>query len=172
MTSAVSEPLRRLVPVRDRVARLLRGAAFKALAELPLRQNAIAVTSRPGSSDPLYEGTTAGPEGEMEFNVINEPFRGTAFEEILRSLPFRFGRTRLLCVPPQRCYPVHSDQTIRYHLAVSSHPYAFILFPFSNKIYNIPEDGYLYRMDAREPHTAVNCGPPPRFHLVIVTDQL
>jgi adenylate cyclase len=31
MTSAVSEPLRRLVPVRDRVARLLRSAAFKAL---------------------------------------------------------------------------------------------------------------------------------------------
>src|SRR3984893_4950597 len=31
MTSAVSEPLRRLVPARQRIGRLLRSAAFKAL---------------------------------------------------------------------------------------------------------------------------------------------
>jgi hypothetical protein len=142
-------------------------AAFCQFSDYPLRNNAVAVTSRPGSPDPLY----AGDEDEMEFNVINEPFRNTIFEEILRSLPVPFGRTRLMCIPPQSCFPVHSDETIRYHLAVSSHPYAFIAYPFIEKVYNIPEDGYLYRMDPRVPHTTVNCGPIRRFHLVIVTDQ-
>jgi hypothetical protein len=146
-------------------------AAFHHFSEYPLRNNAVAVTSRPGSPDPLYEGAAAGDEGEMEFIVINEPFRNTIFEEILQSLPVPFGRTRLMCVPPQSCYPVHADETIRYHLAVSSHPYAFIVYPFIEKVYNIPEDGYLYRMDPRVPHTAVNCGPIRRFHLVIVADQ-
>jgi hypothetical protein len=146
-------------------------AAFEPFAELPLRHNALAVTSRRGSPDPLYEATMAGDECEMEFNVVNEPFRGTIFEEILRALPVPFGRTRLMWVQPQRCYPVHSDQTIRYHLAVSSHPFAYIVFPSIDKVYNIPEDGYLYQMDPREPHTAVNCGPIRRVHLVIVTDQ-
>jgi len=172
VTQTVETPVRELI-VRtewhfdpDRIV-----AAFADFSEMPLHNNALAVTSRPGSTDPMYEATTAGDEIEMEFNVINEPFRGTIFEEILQSLPFRFGRTRLMCVPPQRCYPVHQDETIRYHLAVSSHPYAYIAYPLANKIYNIPEDGYLYQMDPREPHTAINCGPIRRFHLVVVTDK-
>lgn len=145
--------------------------AFEQFSEFPLHNNAVAVTSRPGASDPLYEATDAGAESEMEFTVINEPFRGTLFEDVLRALPVRFGRTRLMCVPPQRCYPVHSDETIRYHLAISTHPYAYIAYPSLNRLYNIPEDGHVYRMDPRVPHTAINCGPIRRFHLVIVTDQ-
>lgn len=149
-------------------------ADFAPFADLPLRHHALAVTSRPGSSDPMYEGADAPirrPAEEMAFNVINEPFRGTVFEEILLGLPFPFGRTRIMCIPPQRCYPVHCDQTIRYHIALRTHPYSYLMYPYSAKVYHIPDDGHIYRVDAREPHTAVNASWVPRFHLVIVTDQ-
>jgi len=113
------------------------------------------------------------PIAEMErlYKVINAEFRGTYFEEILTGLPFPFGRTRILRVPPQKCYPVHTDHSIRYHLALDTHVGAFIVYPEVGKVYHIPADGYLYRMDARVPHTAVNCGPLTRAHMVIITDQ-
>lgn len=145
--------------------------AFEMVAELPQHRHAVAVTSKPGVENPLHDGTSARPDEEMLYNVINAEFRGTYFEEILTSLPFPFGRTRIMWIPPQKCYPIHSDHSIRYHLALDTNDGAFILYPEAGKLYHIPADGYLYKMDARVPHTAVNCGPLTRAHMVIVTDQ-
>ena len=145
--------------------------AFQATADLPRKHHAIAITSKPGASDPLLDGVGGEPDEEMEYSVINKEFRGSYFEEVLESLPFRYGRTRLMSIPPQKCYPIHADATIRYHLAVDTHPFAYIMFPSKKAIYNIPNDGYLYRMDARYLHTAVNCGPVLRTHLVLITDE-
>lgn len=145
--------------------------AFLAVADLPRRHHAIAVTSKPGATDPLLDGVGAQPDEEMEYRVINKEFRGTYIEEILESLPFKYGRTRLMSIPPQKCYPVHSDDTIRYHLAVDTHPFAYIVYPSKRAIYHIPNDGHVYRMDARYLHTALNCGPVERTHLVIITDE-
>jgi hypothetical protein len=145
--------------------------AFQVVASLPQRCHAVAMTSKPGVEDPLHEGISAKPDEEMLYSVINPEFRGTYFEEILTSLPFPFGRTRIMWIPPQKCYPVHTDHSIRYHLALDTHDGAFIMYPEAGKIYHIPADGHLYRMDARLPHTAVNCGPLERAHMVIITDQ-
>jgi hypothetical protein len=145
--------------------------AFQATADLPRKHHAVAVTSKPGASDPLLDGVAARRDEEMEYCVINKEFRGTYIEEILESLPFTYGRTRLMSIEPQKCYPVHSDDTIRYHLAVDTHPFAYIIFPSKKAIYNIPSDGYLYRMDARYLHTAINCGPLVRTHLVVISDE-
>lgn len=144
---------------------------FDATAHLPRRHHALAVTSKPGSGDPLLDAAAASPDEEMDYCVVNEVFRGTYVEEVLDSLPFRFGRTRLLTIEPQRCYPVHSDPNFRYHIAIDTHPYTYLLFPVQNVSYNIPSDGYLYRMDARYLHTAINCGPTPRTHLVIIGEE-
>jgi hypothetical protein len=146
-------------------------AAFESLPALPQLKNAVAVTSQPGVENPLHDGIGARPEDEMLYNVINAEFRGTYFEEILHGLPFPFGRTRIMWIPAQKCYPVHTDHSYRYHLALDTHDHAFILFPQAGRVYHVPADGYLYKMDAREPHTAVNCGPLTRAHMVIVTDQ-
>ena len=146
-------------------------AAFEGVAGLPQQWHAVSVTSKPGAENPLHDGVSADPDEEMLYKVINAEFRGTYFEEILTGLPFPFGRTRILRVPPQKCYPVHTNHSIRYHLALNTHVGAFIVYPEVGKVYHIPADGYLYRMDARVPHTAVNCGPLTRAHMVIITDQ-
>lgn len=145
--------------------------AFQLVSGLPQQRHAVAVTSKPGAEDPLYDGISARPEEEMLYNVINAEFLGTYFEEILTALPFPFGRTRIMWIPAQKCYPVHTDHSIRYHLALDTHDGAFILYPHAGKLYHIPADGYLYKMDARPPHTGVNCGPLTRAHMVIITDQ-
>lgn len=145
--------------------------AFQIIADLPQQRHAVAVTAKPGVENPLYEGISARPDEEMLYNVINAEFRGTYFEEILSSLPFPFGRTRIMWVPPQKCYPIHTDHSFRYHLALDTHDGAFFFYPEAGKVYQIPADGYLYKMDATVPHTAVNCGPLARVHMVIVTDQ-
>lgn len=145
--------------------------AYQATVDLPRKHHAVAVTSKPGASDPLLDGVGARPDEEMQYRVINREFRGTYIEEILESLPFRYGRTRLMSIPPQKCYPIHADDTIRYHLAVDTHPFAYIIFPTKKAMYNIPNDGYVYRMDARYLHTAVNCGPLLRTHLVVIADE-
>jgi hypothetical protein len=145
--------------------------AFKATAHLPRKHHAVAVTSKLGAADPLLDGVGARPDEEMEYCIINNEFRGTYIEEILESLPFQYGRTRLMSIDPQRCYHVHADDTIRYHIAVDTHPFAYFVFPSRKVIYNIPNDGYLYRMDARYLHTAMNCGPTVRTHLVIIADE-
>ena len=164
-----SEPIIRTDLRFDR-ERLLQ--AFQATADLPRKHHAVAVTSKPGAADPLLDGVGARADEEMQYRVVNEEFRGTYIEEILESLPFTYGRTRLMSIPPQKCYPIHSDGTIRYHLAVDTHPFAYIIFPTRKAMYNIPSDGFLYRMDARYLHTAVNCGPLLRTHLVIISDEV
>ena len=145
--------------------------AFQATADLPRRHHAVAVTSKPGSADPLLDGTAAAPAEEMDYRIINAEFRNTYIAEVLTHLPFPYGRTRLMTIPPQRCYPVHADTSIRFHLAIETHPFAYLLFPEYSKVFHIPDDGFLYRMDARHLHTAVNCGPFSRTHLVIISDQ-
>ncbi len=139
--------------------------------DLPHTRNAVAVTSRPGAAEPLSAASAPPLADEMLHNVINAEFHGTYIEEVLKSLPFPFGRTRLMSVPPQKCYPVHADGTTRYHLVLQTHPQTYLLFPDHGQVYHMPADGYLYRMDARPPHTAVNCGPFLRTHMVIITDQ-
>ena len=124
--------------------------------DLRTKPSAVVVSSEPPDGGP---------------SVLVEAFRGTYVEEILSSLPFRHGLVRLLSIPPQKCYPIHVDGTIRYHLAVDTHPFTYILYPSLRKMYHIPRDGFLYRMDATRPHTAVNCGPLPRTHLVIVLNE-
>jgi len=114
---------------------------------------------------------TDPPDERPTRAVLNEPFRATYLEELLSALPFRYGLTRLLSIPPQRSYPVHRDSSMRYHLALETHPFAYIIYPTLNRIYHIPNDGYLYRMDATRPHAAINCGPLSRTHLVIVAPE-
>ena len=146
--------------------------AFHATRDLPKQHHAVAVTVRPGHADAPREGTVVASDDDLSYRVISDEFRGTYFEEILRALPFHFGRTRLMSIPPQKCYPVHADRTVRYHLAIDTNPFAYIFFPVQKQMFHVPADGHLYRMDATYPHSAVNCGPFQRTHLVVVSDEV
>jgi hypothetical protein len=139
---------------------------------LPLFQdNRLYVTSRPGAEDPLHDGSGWLPQGESEadYTILNEPFRGTAVEELLCLLPSAYGRVRFMLMPPKTCYSFHWDTTTRLHYAIITNPACYLMRRQGDTavFYHIPADGYVYRMDTRMTHSAMNCSAEPRVHLVI-----
>lgn len=133
--------------------------------------NQIGVTARPGSATPLQDAIGWLPEGaaEADYSQITEPFRDTAVEELLRKLPFRFGRTRVMRMRPKSCLSIHADPTRRYHYAITTNPGCYILgvADGAGTFHHIPADGHLYEMDAHRTHTAMNSGNKDRVHIVI-----
>ena len=133
--------------------------------------NIIAVTSRPGADRPLHDHIGWLPEGvrERDFRIVNPEFRGTAIEALLEKLPFEFGRTRLMRMVKKSCLSVHWDTSLRYHYAVVTNPACYLIQKNGDagRFYHIPADGWLYEMDARKTHTALNASKKPRIHLIV-----
>ncbi len=151
-----------LEPVRD---------VLKAVTPLFDDDNVISVTSRPGARQPLKDCAGWLPEGvkERDFRIVNPEFRGTAIEELLGKLPFEFGRTRLMRMPKKSSLSIHWDASLRYHYAVVTNPACYLVFMDGDTGHfrHVPTDGYLYEMDARLTHTAINASREARVHLVI-----
>ena len=137
--------------------------------------NQIGVTARPGAPEPLRDAIGWIPEGALEadYSEITEPFSGTALERLLRNLPFGYGRSRLMRMPPKSCLSIHADPTPRYHYALITNPNCYIVAVSGKNgaFHHIPADGHLYQMDAHRTHTAMNTGKNDRFHLVICPDD-
>ena len=133
--------------------------------------NQIGVTARPDSPKPLHDAIGWIPNGlvEADYSEVTEPFRGTAFERLLKNLPFEFGRSRLMRMPPKSCLSIHADPTRRYHYALITNPSCYIVEVYGNagEFHHIPADGRLYEMDAHRTHTAINSSKKDRYHLVI-----
>lgn len=133
--------------------------------------NVIAVTSRPDADQPLFEHIGWLPEGvrERDFTVVNPEFRGSAIEDLLNKLPFEFGRTRIMRMPKKACLSIHWDTSLRYHYAVVTNPACYLVFMEGDvgHFRHIPADGYVYEMDARLTHTAINASREERIHIVI-----
>lgn len=93
---------------------------------------------------------------------------------------FNIGRIRLMSMEKETCYNVHKDFESRYHLAVVAPRDSFLYYrlnenpTFTDEIMDtahgvgfwIPNDGYIYKMDASKYHTAVNPSNETRIHLV------
>ena len=143
----------------------------EARKELFDAQGVISVTSRPDAEVPIHDHNGWLPEGvrEGDFSVVNQEFRGTVIEELLHSLPFQFGRTRLVRMAPKACLSIHWDTCKRYHYAIETNPSCFLVEVHDTQgtFHHIPADGYVYEMDARMTHTAMNASKKPRIHLVI-----
>ena len=131
----------------------------------------LSVTSRPGAAEPLLDALGWLPEDarEADYTDINEPFRGTAIETLLRQLPFQPGRVRLMRLAGKSCLSIHADSTRRYHYAIVTSPDCYLveMDGANGTFHHIPADGRLYEMDARITHTALNAGRQARIHLVI-----
>ena len=89
---------------------------------------------------------------------------GTVFADIIRDVDGE--RSRIMEMNSYTTYSVHKDKSPRYHLALTTNPNAYFIFPTLNEIMHIPADGCLYEVDTTKPHSFVNCGPD-RTHLVI-----
>lgn len=145
--------------------------AVEAVVPLFDDDNVISVTARPGADRPLKDCAGWLPEGvrERDFTVINPEFRGTAVERLLGALPFPFGRTRIMRMAKKSSLSIHWDASLRYHYAVVTNPACYLVFMDGDvgHFRHIPADGYLYAMDARRTHTAINASREARIHLVI-----
>ena len=100
---------------------------------------------------------------EHDINTIVPEYKGTVFEDIIND--WDAYRMRVLCRKKQTTYSIHTDVTpFRYHLALITTPDAYVVYPTHKELFQIPADGYVYRMNTTEPHTIMNCGPD-RYHL-------
>ena len=138
--------------------------------------NQISLTSRPSASVPIHDGVGSLYDfekqeffaTESEFTVFNKEFKGTYLEHIYDTINAvdKLGRVRLMRLPPRRCYSLHRDTEVRYHMAITTNESCFIMYK-GIPAYHIPADGIVYRMDASEYHTALNSDKSDdRIHLV------
>jgi len=99
--------------------------------------------------------------------VINDEWKGTAFEQLLSNLPWPIGEARLMRLEPGTCYRSHADIDDRYHLNLTSNQYCHLIDLEEQRMYRLVPDGKFYKMNAGKIHTAVNFGSTPRIQLVI-----
>ena len=105
---------------------------------------------------------------ERDFNILNPALHGTYFQEVLASMPFTAVRSRLMKMPPKKCYSIHVDETNRYHVAIQTNYHARFIFTEAERIFHIPADGNIYWVDTLQEHTAINGGKDDRIHLVML----
>jgi hypothetical protein len=102
---------------------------------------------------------------ETDFCVFNERYKNTYLHEMYKSIP-HIGRFRIMTLVGPSCYTIHKDLSRRYHYAVETNENCIFLFPQNNVQVHIPQDGNLYLLDTRYPHTFVNGSRFTRTHLV------
>jgi hypothetical protein len=108
------------------------------------------------------------PTGQFFYDpwLINDEYKGTCWEELLKTLPDNIGEARIIKLDPGTCYFSHCDIDDRYHLCIDN--FKSFLHCFENKIsYTIEKNGHWYDMNAGLLHTAVNADSRPRYQIVV-----
>ena len=132
--------------------------------------NQLSVTNN-GSDDLLGANgrNEKGESLEKTFKFVNGFFKNSFTEQVLNDLDWNCGRVRYMLLGPKQLLSIHSDEDdYRYHLAFKTTPWCFIMYPFFEKIFRIPKNGYVYKVNTKEFHTAINGTlDNDRIHLVI-----
>ena len=75
------------------------------------------------------------------------------------------GEARLLTLYAGDTYTAHTDPDDRYHYAITTNKYSYLVDVDNEKFYHLPIDGSVWFMDTSYTHIAVNWGPNIRTHL-------
>jgi|DEB0MinimDraft_10_1074344.scaffolds.fasta_scaffold44538_2 hypothetical protein len=141
-------------------------------------QAQFAIQSRSGSNDPYYEScgpqpdlakdSLGNPLTEGSYNIINDLFKNTYFEDIINLFPFEVTRVRFVRLSAKSCYRLHRDMTFKFHLPVLTNPSNIMIWPEQahRSIVHMPADGHIYYTETAMPHTALNGGTDYRYHIV------
>jgi len=132
------------------------------------RTRQLGLQSFAGSTDPWHDGCRKQREigNDSDYTILHPDLKGSYIEEVFAQLPFKPFRARLMVLDPAVCYSIHSDDTPRYHIAVTTSIEARFVFVDRQRIIHIPADGRVYFVDTREKHTAFNAGKTARLHIV------
>jgi len=115
-----------------------------------------------------------------EVSVLNEPtgnffydewkikdkFKGTAWEEILATLPHTIGEARVIKLAPGESYMAHADIDNRWHLNLTGE-LSYLIDLDDKAMYECTRDNRWAYMDAGKIHAATNYGSIPRLQLVV-----
>lgn len=94
--------------------------------------------------------------------VINEYFKNTVFEEVIKK--YQLTRTRLMWLKPFSCYSMHQDDAPRLHIPLITNPDCYFVFRDTGLSYL--EAGKVYWVDTTQSHSAMNCSKEWRLHLL------
>lgn len=131
-------------------------------------RNQICINSELNSPDPLFDNIGKVKNNKEPYcEVLNEPFKGLIFEQILKDLDCVTTRARIMKLQGRSCYSFHWDTTPRFHVPLETNKNSFLFFD-NYPPFHLPADGSVYWLDTRMPHTALNCDLQPRYHLVII----
>lgn len=111
--------------------------------------------------DDIWTGGAGTQEEEESYRQINPIFRGTPFEKVISD--FDLYRSRFMLLAPWSCYSMHVDLTPRLHIPLITNSQC--LFVFDQGTFFLPE-GWIYRVDTRIRHTAINGSDLWRLHFV------
>jgi Aspartyl/Asparaginyl beta-hydroxylase len=109
----------------------------------------------------LPKGEFFGDPWELKPEIKNTPLGN-----VLESLG-DIGQARLLTLESAESYTAHCDPDDRLHLAIITNPYSFLVDITDNKLFHLPADGQLWKMDTGKIHVAANWGTRARIHLNI-----
>jgi len=97
---------------------------------------------------------------------VKDQFRNTAIGNLLETL-HPIGEARLLRLESGETYTAHSDPDDRYHVALSTNEFCYLIDFNDQHMYHLPVDGQLWYMDTSKLHVAANFGGTARVHLNI-----
>jgi hypothetical protein len=108
------------------------------------------------------------PTGDFFYDKwkIKDEFKGTAWEEVLKTLPYTIGEARVITLEPNQSYMAHADIDNRWHLNLTGR-HSYLVDLDSQKMYKQNNDGHWRYMFADKIHTAGNYGSTPRKQLVV-----
>lgn len=140
-----------------------------------VRRNQIALQWR-DEHDKTYANTSCLDHIYQEEQFINiiPDLEGTEIDKLLRFLPMKTFRARIMTLATNMEYLPHVDRRPRIHIPILSNPKCrFVFFtPERHEEEYMPADGGIYWVDVRARHTFENKSDQSRIHIVMVTDYV
>ena len=129
-----------------------------------------------GTEHPYKDGERI--HSDSEFNVLAPELAESVFAPVWNGLQHLgdLCRYRIVALKPRFCYEYHCDQTLRYHIALQTHPKCLIVEgdsqlyePEELRAFHVPADGYVYELNGRDHvHSAMNGSSDTlRIHLIV-----
>lgn len=134
------------------------------------KQNQISLQHRQGISN-INDGIGSlwyneDVKSDIEFNEWYDDLKQEYLIEVLENLPFKVYRTRIMNIKPKRCYTMHRDKSIRFHIPIDTAEDKGRFIFDHGEVLNMPE-GSCYILNTKLQHTAMNCHPElDRIHIV------
>lgn len=107
-------------------------------------------------------------ENEQLYKHLNPKLKNTEIEKVIEK--YNAFRTRIMIMPPRRCYSIHSDPTPRLHIPIVTNDQCWMIWPSEQRCYKMVR-GLVYWADTTKNHTFINGSTEDRVHLVLCVNN-